>query len=290
MTAFRQYQKGRDYPRTAILVELHKNMERDHLYVYNGESIGEEDFVSALKSLGVKNGDTLFVHSAIDKFGKVGPSYDPKVLCGSLVRALKKSVGPKGTLAMPTFTYSYCETRVFDMDKSPSEVGALSEFFRKQRGVIRSQHPIFSIAASGTGARALVKSGTDAFGDDSIFGNVRRQNALLVFLGSTFKSCTLGHHITQMHGVPYRSIKTFSGVIKHGRRSRKVDATYFVRPLDGTIDIDLSRLENRLAEEGLLKKGHLGASTIECARAQDIYNVGMEMLDSDIYALAKRLK
>ena len=251
-------------------------MKRDSLYVYEDKPIGEEDFVSALKSLGVSSGDTLFVHSAIDKFGKVGPAFEARVLCDSLVRALKKSVGPKGTLAMATFTYKYCGTRIFDVDKSPSEVGALSEFFRKQRRTIRSQHPIFSIAATGPKSRSLVKTGVDAFGDDSVFGNVRRDNALLVFLGTNFKSCTLGHHITQMHQVPYRYMKTFSGVIKRGRRSRKIDATYFVRPLDGTIKIDLS--------------GLVGASSIECVRAQDVFNEGMKMLDKDIYALAIRLK
>jgi len=258
--------------------------------VYNDKPIGEEDFISALKSLGVKSGDTLFLHSAIDKFGKAGPSFEPKVLCSSLVRALKKSIGSKGTLAMATFTYKYCQTRVFDIDKSPSEVGALSEFFRKQREVIRSEHPIFSIVASGPGSKSLVKTGIDAFGDDSVFGNVRRDNALLVFFGTTFKSCTFGHYITQMHQVPYRYMKTFSGIIKKGRRTRTIDATYFVRPLDGTIDIDLSRLEKRLFKKKLLKKVPVGASSIECVRAQDVFNEGMKMLDKDIYALAKRLK
>lgn len=265
-------------------------MERNHLYTHNEKSIGEEDFVSALTSVGVTHGDTLFVHSAIDKFGKVGPAFEPKVLCGSLVRALERSIRSKGTLAMPTFTYSYCETRVFDIDTSPSEVGALGEFFRKQHGVIRSQHPIFSIAASGPRAKALVETGVDAFGDDSIFGNLRRSNALLVFLGSTFKSCTFAHHITQMHGVPYRFIKTFSGVIIKGRRRRTIDATYFVRPLDGTIDIDLSRLEHRLLEKNLLKKVSVGSSMIEAVRAEAMFTEGMKLLDEDIYALAKLLK
>ena len=93
-----------------------------------------------------------------------------------------------------------------------------------------------------------------------------------------------------MHQVPYRYMKTFSGVIKRGRRSRKIDATYFVRPLDGTIKIDLSGLEKRLFRKKLLKKVRVGASSIECVRAQDVFNEGMKMLDKDIYALAIRLK
>lgn len=265
-------------------------MKRGSLYIHNGKSIGEQDFISALKSLGIKPGDTLFVHSAIDKFGKVGPSFDPKFLCRSLIQVLKKSIGPRGTLAMATFTYKFCKTGIFDIDNSQSEVGALGEFFRNQRGVVRSEHPIFSIAAAGPKSKLLIKTGVDAFGDDSVFGNLRRDDALLVFFGSTFRYCTFAHYVTQMHKVPYRFMKTFTGIIKHGHHSRKIDATYFVRPLDGTIDIDLSRLEKRLFKKKLLKKVRVGASTIECVRAQDVFNEGMKMLDKNIYALAKRFE
>ncbi|WP_089503411.1 AAC(3) family N-acetyltransferase [Campylobacter pinnipediorum] len=49
---------------------------------------------------------------------------------------------------MPTFTYSFCDRDIYDKEKSKSKVGILGEFFRKLKGVYRTDDPIFSFAVS----------------------------------------------------------------------------------------------------------------------------------------------
>src|SRR3989344_4602913 len=207
-------------------------MSPAHLFFHGKKCIGEADFRTALRTLGIAPGDTIFVHSKLDAFGKLGPNYDQQELCKTLLKVLESVVGPKGTIAMPTFTYAFCKNGRYDRDKSPSEVGVFSEFFREEKGVVRSLHPIFSIVARGPQARSLATVDVDAFGTHSFFSNLRKKHGIIVFLGAPFQSCTFVHHIEQQHKVPYRTIKKFRGTIKNGKKSRTVESTYFVRPLD----------------------------------------------------------
>ena len=264
-------------------------MNRKCLFVHHGQCIGVEEFVAAFLALGVRNGDTMFVHSGLGGFGKLGKGYEKGALCRALIDACKEAVSESGTLAMPTFTYAYCKDRVYDPAESPSEVGVLGEFFRKEPGVIRSNHPIFSIAAWGRGARALTDVGLDAFGDRSCFHHLHKRNAIQVFLGATLKdSCTFSHYLEQLHRVPYRVMKDFPGVIKTGSGEDPINPTYFVRPLDGSIATDGRRLSHRLFEREKLVRVPVGAGGVEAIRSDALYREGMRMLDEDPYSFVAR--
>src|SRR3989344_2487744 len=103
-------------------------MSPAHLFFHGKKCIGEADFRTALRTLGIGPADTIFVHSKLDAFGKLRPNYDQQKLCTTLPKVLESVVGPKGTIAMATFTYAFCKNGRYDSDKSPSEVGVFSEF------------------------------------------------------------------------------------------------------------------------------------------------------------------
>ena len=108
--------------------------------------------------------------------------------------------------------------------------------------------------------------------------------------GATFcNSCTFIHQIERTHGVPYRFTKRFKGAIVDGRKRKIIEATHFVRPRRGTIDIDYSRLEKRLIRKKMLAKRNVGAAYICAVSAEDLYREGMQILDKDIYSLTKEL-
>ena len=221
-------------------------------FKYNGATVTDKDFLDGLRDIGIKKGDTIFVASDITAFGKsIGlPGAE---LLGDLVNILKRSVGPSGTVGMPTYTYSFCKNKTYSIDDSPSTVGVLTEFFRKQPDVIRTNHPIFSIALWGRKKKELSKVGSDCFDDRSIFAKLKVTNSKYIAFGSTFDAFTFAHHIEQTHGVSYRKVKTFSGTIIDGSKTYPSEATYLVRPLDPHFYAYLRRFEDRVREKGYLK-------------------------------------
>ncbi|MGB8509145.1 MAG: AAC(3) family N-acetyltransferase [Pyrinomonadaceae bacterium] len=118
--------------------------------------LSESDFARILADdLGLVAGDTVFVHSSVDRLNLGFPFY--RVL--SLVR---EAVGPQGTILFPTYSnqrissYEYLlRGEIFDVRKTPSYTGLLNEFARRQKGAVRSLHPTKSVCAIGPSAREL---------------------------------------------------------------------------------------------------------------------------------------
>ncbi len=54
-----------------------------------------------------------------------------------------------GNFLIPSFTYNFCNTRVFDLKKTPSETGMFANYLIKHELISRTSHPIFSFVISG---------------------------------------------------------------------------------------------------------------------------------------------
>jgi aminoglycoside 3-N-acetyltransferase len=103
--------------------------------------------------LELAKGDTVFVHSSMDQLNLSFPFY--RVL--SLIRSV---IGEEGTVLLPTYpkasSYEFLSrAEVFDVRKTPSYTGILTEFARRQRDALRSLHPTKSVCAIGRYAREL---------------------------------------------------------------------------------------------------------------------------------------
>jgi aminoglycoside 3-N-acetyltransferase len=124
-----------------------------------------------LRRLGVATGTTLLVHAsfkAVAEWVIGGPQ--------ALILALETVLGPEGTLVMPTMTGELTDPAGWQHPPVPEawwevirrempafmpdlthtrEMGFLAETFRKQDGVLRSNHPHTSFAAWGRHAAAI---------------------------------------------------------------------------------------------------------------------------------------
>ena len=257
------------------------------LYETGNETLRIADFLAALRSLGVRRGDALLVHSDVGVFGKLA-SPDRQALLGALVGALQDAVGAEGTIVMPTFTYSFCKSETFSMDQTPSTVGALTEFFRSLPDVRRTLHPIFSFALWGALRDRWLKVGKDSFDEDSLFARLREQHARIIFFGAPFQSCTFVHYIEQQAGVPYRYPKTFSGRIRTSAGEYEDSCTYFVRDLNQDLLPDFHRLEERLIQTGALQRVALGHGVMAIVGADAMHETGLALLQEDIYSLTDK--
>jgi aminoglycoside 3-N-acetyltransferase len=169
-----------------------------------------ETLVRDLIALGVRPGLTLLAHSSLSKLGYVvsGPP--------SVILALEQALGPEGTLVMPTHSSELSEPSywrhpavpaewwdiirdnmpAFDPDLTPTRgMGAIPECFRKQRGVVRSQHPQDSFAARGPQAERITAHHAlaDGLGEQSPLARLYDLEGWALLLGVGYGNNTSLH-------------------------------------------------------------------------------------------------
>jgi len=228
--------------------------------------IGADAIAAAVAEVGARPGDTLWVHSGLQRSGRVaGVTREEKL--GTIIEGLR---GESAALWMPTFTYSFTKGEDYEPAATPSTVGLLTEHFRVQRR--RTADPIFSAAVAGEAPEHLFAiRDQDCFGPESVFAHLADADALLVFFDVSFELCTFIHHVEQGLGVPYRYIKTFVGdVVADGARTA-VEARFFVRRLDEDVVTYLTPLWDSLAEAGLGRTASIPRGpTVRAVRARDV--------------------
>jgi aminoglycoside 3-N-acetyltransferase len=146
------------------------------------------DFVRLLPTLGLTSGAVVLVHSAIEPLSRRVPGLRPL----QLVQLLQEFLGEEGTLLMPTFPFrgrqrDYADQHdTFDVRKTPSQAGLVTEVFRRMPGVVRSLHPTHPIAGWGKHAVDLLAThhlGT-AFGKNSPMYKLGERGGLVIGLGT----------------------------------------------------------------------------------------------------------
>lgn len=122
--------------------------------------LAEADFTKILTNdLGLTSGDTVYVHSSVDQLNLGFAFY-------RILPLIQNVIGSQGTVLFPTYpnrspvsSYEYLKQgRVYDVRRTPSFTGLLTEFARRQRNAIRSLHPTKSVCAIGPLAEILTAS------------------------------------------------------------------------------------------------------------------------------------
>ncbi len=163
----------------------------------NQNVLTKEDLIIQIKNCGVVSGDHLLVHCALSKIGYINGG------ALTLIDALLETIGPNGTLLMPSFPAKgrnkdyLLEQSVFDLKNTPSQMGIASETFRKMHGVKRSFHPTDSICAYGREADYFTNShfgNVTPYNEYSPFRKLCSKNGKILMLGTTLNgACTNLH-------------------------------------------------------------------------------------------------
>lgn len=244
-----------------------------------------EQIYQSLKACDMQSGDTVFLHSDAFFLAQIEGD-DTKEKISLFFKVLDDIIGPDGTLVLPVFTYSFTKGEPFDVDQSPSTVGLLSEFFRKQQGVLRSRDPIFSVAAKGKYAKEFAESDIhNSFGENSSFGLLNRLNGSIVCLGCSFSRITFTHFVEQKLEVEYRYLKHFSGDIIQNNNTKRKTIQYLVRDTSFDTGVDLTLLKNILEEKSLLKKSLIGRASVYSITTSTFFNEANTLLRHNPYGL-----
>ena len=230
------------------------------------------------KKCGVSQGDNLFLHcDAIVTASIEGIDFTQKA--NTLFDGIIEVLGPDGTLILPTFTYSATNGEVYNVQKTTSKVGLLTEHFRNRIGVKRSCNPIFSVAAFGKNAeKYALSSFVDCFGDATCFDLLLKQNSWIFTLGCSFDRITFIHYVDQIAGVNHRFFKTFPAKVINNNFLNYYDIRYYVRDLERQTITKLDKLKERLDKKEKLHKAEFGRFLLTGVTANDFYKEALAMI------------
>jgi aminoglycoside 3-N-acetyltransferase len=174
------------------------------------EPVTPDRIADDLRDLGVESCETLLVHSSLSSLGWVtaGPP--------AVVDALMEVVTSDGTLVMPTHSPHYTDPSRWRNPSVPDDwedairterpayrpevtptrsVGAIPECFRTYPDVRRSRHPVYSAAAWGADAEAVVadQSYDHGHGEESPLAELYDRDGTILMLGTDHDTNTSLH-------------------------------------------------------------------------------------------------
>ena len=186
----------------------------------------------SLRKVGLEKNDVVFCHSNLGFFGNLKNITNKSDLCEKFFNEIFKIIGRKGTLIVPTFSYSYFNNKAFDSNKTPGlRMGIFSEWIRLNKKSKRSNDPNFSVSAIGNLSKEFIKLegnvNKNTYSENSFFFFFYYHNGKI--LNFNFPGTTIIHYYEKLLNTPYRFDKKF-----HGKTNGKDETwTVFSRRISG---------------------------------------------------------
>lgn len=150
--------------------------------------------------------EVLMVHSSMNH---MLPMFSGDAM--GLLKMLEDFVGPDRTLVMPAFylgdpeindvVESFRQKPAFDVRRTPSQMGVVTELFRRGKGVCQSLHPTHRIAARGPLAHEITAghlSAGSTFGRGTPFDVMAAHDTCIIGMGKPFEVLTQVHHVEDL--------------------------------------------------------------------------------------------
>jgi aminoglycoside N3'-acetyltransferase len=182
-----------------------------------GHPLKLKEVEAVLDQFGIGSGDRLSIHSHSAVLAQVEGGMI------ALLDHLRERVTPRGLLWMTTSPFrgsmwEYARTDpIFDVRRTPSQMGLITEVFRRSRGATRSVHPTHPVALWGSDAEEWAAGHDDdpvPFHLNGPYGRLYRHGGKVLFMELD------GWHLTEMH--------TVEGIL----RDQFPAKAYLERPVD----------------------------------------------------------
>lgn len=247
---------------------------------YDNRALGQ-----SLRRLGLTAGDTVMVHSSFDRFN--GFSGTPQDVINTLIEV----VGDQGNLLMVSlpFTASSMEylgtDPLFEVRRTPSKMGLISEVFRRRKDVLRSIHPTHPVLAWGKDAPWIVEGHQDCpypCGAGSPYDKFRRLKGKVLFFDVPFRTFTFIHYLEDL----IKDRLPFPLYVEKPIDARAVDydGNELVVPVYAFSETTVRNrrpdiLERNLRRRRFLKNQRVGNTKMMLLPAEDAVTCVQEMLE-----------
>ena len=253
----------------------------------------KSDIVDALNSVGLKQGDSVMVHTSLGQIGYV---------CGgaqTVIEALIEVVEGQGTIMMPTQSWKNLDPEIgvhwevdevdwdvirenwpaYDKAITPTNtMGSVAEMFRSWPGTLRSDHPARSVAAWGKNAGYLTENHdlSNIFGDTSPIGKLYELDGKVLLIGVDYDKNTSLHLADVRADYPgkHTSIE-HSAVMEKGKRVWKAYETLFV---DGEDFVDIGTAFEAVYTVSRFK---LGNAEVKLMKQRELVDFAVEWIEKN---------
>jgi aminoglycoside 3-N-acetyltransferase len=261
---------------------------RQH-YMRRFRAFTPDDLERALRDLGLAEGDAVLMHSAFDAFtGFTGRPTD-------VIAVMQRVLSARGVLMMPTIPFTgtavdhVARTPLFDVARTPSRVGLLTELFRRSAGVVRSVHPTHAVAIWGDAADAIAaghETAATPCGAGSPYVRLLDRGGKVLLAGADIASLTLYHAIEEALE-PRLPVSPFTDE-RFALRSRRIDGTEVTtttRLFKPQVSRrrNLSKLEPELKRRGRWRERRVGGLSLIVLAANDIRDAAFALAQRGIY-------
>jgi aminoglycoside N3'-acetyltransferase len=240
----------------------------------------KEEIYSVLRS-SIGTGELVVLHSAL-----VPLALRPQGLEEDMLGALRCLIDDGKTLALLSFTFSFCSSGWFHYALSPPESGVLASWFMELPEAHRTRHPVYSFVVAGPLAESLTETRDDeAFGAGTIFEVFDERNARIVMLGSSWQWCTQIHRYEELSSVPYRHRMFFTGTAHYSAGAVEACPRLYVRDSELGSQLNFSRIFERARAKGVISTGELGRGRVEAVSAAELRPICLQLLAEDPFAV-----
>ena len=242
--------------------------------------VTEKEIEIGLREMGLREGDHVVVHTSLRKVGYIagGPE--------AMLSAFLNVVGLSGTVAVPTYTYSYADvegSEPFDRKNSPGRgVGIFSETVRQHPKAVRSNHPTHSVAAIGERAREFMAGHerVSMLGIDSPFHRIALAGGHVLLVGVSHIHNSSAHIGEVLAGVPYAVFDDW------GRRAKVLTengeiALVPVQAESPGCSHGFNVLDGPLRKRGAITCGRIGGADCLLMRCEDLLKTVCGLLADD---------
>lgn len=247
------------------------------------------DLTKTLGLLGIGRGDLVLAHIAYNEFiGFTGRPSDVLV-------SLRAAVTQSGTLLMPSMPFTgsaldYVQSgEIFDVRRTPSAMGLVTELFRRSPGTIRSLHPTHPVLASGPRAEEMLRDHPltrTPCGRHSPYAKLEEADGKIALLGTSISTLTFYHYLEEvledlLPQSPFTKAAFDLSFLGYDGETVHVTNRLYERGLSSRRR--LGKIEQDLRQHGAWRERRLGRVAIVVLAARSVSEAVRRMAETGSY-------
>jgi aminoglycoside 3-N-acetyltransferase len=252
------------------------------LFRSNAGDVSARQMKTALQSVGAADCDVLYIHTDM-AFGL--PAVRRRYLLAELLHIIESL--DIDTLVFPTFTFSFCNSEPFNVQKSCTPMGALNEYARKTGRGTRSVDPLLSVYVLGDAFDLVDNLSEYSIGKGSNYDRLHHcgKEIKFLFFGADMRECfTYTHYMEAIIGVPYRYDREFTGTIIDDGKFRSSRAWLYSCYANCRLN-PKPVVHDTMLKHGQLRMLPVGDGHFCCFREKDAYATISDLLTDNVLCL-----